>query len=36
VFRELVDYWDAEAQKRIDGGRKPIHFKQLIVIDSHA
>lgn len=36
VYRELDSYWDVEAQKRLAGGRKPLHFKQLIMIDSHA
>lgn len=36
VYRDLDDYWDAESQRRLEGGRKPLHFKQLITIDSHA
>lgn len=35
VYRELDDYWDAPAQSRLQGGRKPLHFKQMITIDSH-
>ncbi len=36
VYRELDDYWNAQARQRLQDGRKPLHFKQLITIDSHA
>lgn len=36
VYRELQDYWNEEAQVRLGHGRKPLHFEQLITIDSHA
>lgn len=35
VYRELDSFWGVEAQKRLAVGRKPLHFKQLIMIDSH-
>lgn len=36
VYRDLNDYWDEEAQERLQSGRKPLHFSQLVTIDSHA
>ncbi|KQB55300.1 MBL fold metallo-hydrolase [Pseudomonas endophytica] len=36
VYRELEDYWNAEAKIRLGNGRKPLHFGQLITVDSHA
>ena len=35
VYRDLDRYWDLEAQSRLAGGRKPLHFNQLIMINSH-
>lgn len=36
VYRELETFWSANAQQRVSSGRKPLHFRQLITIDSHA
>ena len=36
VYQELDDFWDAEAKQRLDNGRKPLQFDQLITIDTHA
>lgn len=35
VYQEFGDYWNDEAQGRLGQGRKPLGFKQLIVVDSH-
>jgi metallo-beta-lactamase family protein len=35
VFRELRSGWDAEARRRLAGGRHPLSFEQLTTIDSH-
>ena len=36
VYRELETFWSTDAQQRASSGRKPLHFRQLITIDSHA
>jgi metallo-beta-lactamase family protein len=36
VYRAFNDLWDTEATQRIDDGRRPLQFEQLIKIDSHA
>ena len=36
VYRELHDYWDAEARARLAEGRDPLGFSQLISVDTHA
>lgn len=36
TYRQLQQYWDKEAQKRISQGRNPLDFKQLISIDKHS
>lgn len=36
AYRELKDYWNDEAQARVQSGRRPLAFDQLITIDSHA
>ena len=36
VYQELEDYWDWPAQQRLEAGRNPLDFNQLITIDSHA
>lgn len=36
VFREMRHLWDAEARRRVSGGRHPLSFDQLYTIDSHA
>ncbi|KGD61197.1 hypothetical protein T9A_01646 [Alcanivorax jadensis T9] len=35
VYRELDDFWDAEARERLDQGRKPLGFEQLLTVDDH-
>ncbi|MBZ3662140.1 MBL fold metallo-hydrolase RNA specificity domain-containing protein [Pseudomonas monteilii] len=36
VYRELHDYWNAEAKARLAQGREPLGFSQLISVDTHA
>ncbi|OLU33068.1 MBL fold metallo-hydrolase [Pseudomonas sp. PA27(2017)] len=36
AYRELKDHWNDEAQARVQAGRKPLAFDQLITVDSHA
>ncbi|WP_075880544.1 MBL fold metallo-hydrolase RNA specificity domain-containing protein [Vreelandella massiliensis] len=36
VYRELKPYWDAEAQRRLRGGRHPLSFDNLYTVESHA
>jgi len=36
AYRQLLPFWDAEAQKRVRAGRHPLSFEQLTTIDSHA
>ncbi|WP_409313954.1 MBL fold metallo-hydrolase RNA specificity domain-containing protein [Pseudomonas putida] len=36
VYRELHDYWNAEARARFAEGRDPLRFSQLVSVDSHA
>ncbi len=36
AYRELEDHWNEEALARVQAGRKPLAFDQLITIDSHA
>jgi metallo-beta-lactamase family protein len=35
AYRRLRPYWDAEARRRVAGGRHPLAFDQLTTIDSH-
>lgn len=35
VYRQLRDYWDQEARRRVYRGRHPLSFEQLTTIDSH-
>ncbi|PWQ88823.1 MBL fold metallo-hydrolase, partial [Enterococcus faecium] len=35
VYRELHDYWNAEARARVAAGRDPLGFSQLISVDTH-
>lgn len=35
LYRQLADYWDEEARARVDGGRHPLAFEQLTLIDNH-
>lgn len=34
-YRELKGLWDEEASMRVEAGRHPLSFEQLITIDSH-
>lgn len=36
AYRGLDMYWNADAQQRLEAGRNPLHFQQLITVDSHA
>lgn len=36
VYRDLHDYWNAEAKARLAEGRDPLGFSQLISVDTHA
>ena len=35
TYKELQGYWDEDARHRLEEGRKPLSFKQLITVDSH-
>lgn len=35
VYRNLHDYWNAEARARLAEGRDPLGFSQLINVDTH-
>lgn len=34
-YRELKALWDAEAMRKVNAGRHPLSFEQLLTIDSH-
>ena len=36
AYRDLKNFWNDEAQERVQSGRRPLAFEQLITIDSHA
>ena len=36
VYKKLRPYWDAEAQRRLQAGRHPLSFDNLLTINSHA
>jgi len=36
AYRSLQPYWNQEARERVEGGRNPLAFDNLIMIDSHA
>ncbi|SDI51743.1 metallo-beta-lactamase family protein [Pseudomonas flavescens] len=36
AYRELKDFWNDEAVARVQSGRRPLAFEQLITIDRHA
>lgn len=36
VYRQLQPFWDNEAQKRLQQGRSPLQFANLLTVDSHA
>ena len=35
AYRNLKPYWNQEARERIQSGRRPLAFEQLVTIDSH-
>lgn len=35
AYRDLHEYWNAEAQARLEEGRKPLGFRQLIKVEKH-
>ncbi len=35
-YRRLREHWDQEAQGRLQQGRHPLAFEQLVTVDSHA
>jgi len=36
AYRELKPFWNQEARERVESGRRPLAFEQLITIDRHA
>lgn len=36
AYRELKPFWNQEAIKRVQSGRCPLGFEQLLTVDSHA
>jgi metallo-beta-lactamase family protein len=36
AYRSLKPFWNQEAHERIQSGRRPLAFEQLITIDSHS
>ncbi len=35
AYRTLEPFWNQEARERVESGRRPLAFEQLITIDSH-
>lgn len=35
-YRQLSDFWDAEARKKLRAGRHPLDFSQLVTINEHS
>ncbi len=35
IYRELAEFWDAEALSRLKKGRNPLAFRNLLTVDSH-
>lgn len=35
AYRELKPFWNQEAIKRVQSGRRPLGFEQLLTVDSH-
>ncbi|RMI00365.1 MBL fold metallo-hydrolase RNA specificity domain-containing protein [Stutzerimonas nitrititolerans] len=36
AYRELKPFWNQEARDRVQSGRRPLAFEQLITLDSHS
>lgn len=35
AYRDMQDFWDAEAQQRLKRGRDPLRFDNLLTVDNH-
>jgi metallo-beta-lactamase family protein len=35
IYKELKSFWDNDARHRLEAGRKPLSFEQLVIVDSH-
>lgn len=35
VYKELKSYWDEEAKQKLQSGRHPLQFEQLLTVKSH-
>ena len=35
TYKELQGFWDEDARSRLQEGRRPLSFRQLITVDSH-
>lgn len=35
VYKELKNYWDEEAKQKLQSGRHPLQFEQLLTVKSH-
>lgn len=35
AYRQLQPFWNQEALRRVQAGRRPLEFQQLITVDSH-
>ncbi|AHG40051.1 metallo-beta-lactamase [Pseudomonas syringae CC1557] len=35
VYQSFEDYWDEDARERLDEGRAPLGFAQLVTVDTH-
>ncbi|WP_417776498.1 MBL fold metallo-hydrolase RNA specificity domain-containing protein [Stutzerimonas xanthomarina] len=35
AYRELKPFWNHEARERVQSGRRPLAFEQLVTLDSH-
>lgn len=35
VYNSFADYWDEEARERLAAGRKPLDFRQLVIVETH-
>ncbi|MFK4026770.1 MBL fold metallo-hydrolase [Stutzerimonas balearica] len=35
TYKDLQIFWDDDARRRLEEGRKPLSFRQLVTVDSH-
>jgi len=35
TYKDLQVFWDDDARRRLEEGRKPLSFRQLVTVDSH-